>query len=155
LIVDAGPTRHGIESTIVGVSQGVARLLRPGPLGEAELGITLSAPSVGAIEAPGQMRSHYAPAKPLRLEAIAPEPGEWMIGFGAVPGDSNLSASGDLVEAAATLFDRLHEAETRHCAAIAVAPVPHEGLGLAINDRLARAAAPRRDDLDDEPTGSG
>ena len=148
LILDAGPTRHGIESTIVGVSDGVARLLRPGPLGEAELGITLSAPP-GVIEAPGQMQSHYSPARPLRLDATAPEPGEWMIGFGGVRGDSNLSPSGDLVEAAATLFDRLHEAEAQRCAAIAVAPVPRDGLGLAINDRLARAAAPKRDD----PTG--
>lgn len=153
LILDAGAARHGIESTIVGVSQGAARLLRPGPLGEAELGITLSAPPVGAIEAPGQMQSHYAPAKPLRLDAAAPEPGEWMIGFGTVPGDSNLSTSGDLVEAAATLFDRLYEAETQRCAAIAIAPVPRDGLGLAINDRLARAAAPRRDDPADELPG--
>lgn len=153
LILDAGPTRHGIESTIVGVNEGVARLLRPGPLGEAELGIALSAPPVGAIEAPGQMQSHYAPSKPLRLDAVAPEPGEWMIGFGDVHGDSTLSLSGDLVEAAATLFDRLHEAETQPRRAIAVAPVPRGGLGLAINDRLARAAAPTGEDPADEPSG--
>lgn len=146
LILDAGPTRHGIESTIVGVSDGIARLLRPGPLGEAELGITLSASPAGTIEAPGQMQSHYAPTKPLRLDAVAPLPGEWMIGFGAVQGDSNLSTSGDLVEAAASLFDRLYEAETGRSAAIAIAPVPREGLGIAINDRLARAAAPRSDE---------
>jgi L-threonylcarbamoyladenylate synthase len=153
LILAAGPTSHGIESTIVGVSEGVARLLRPGPLGEAELGITLSGPAIGAIEAPGQMQSHYAPSKPLRLDASAPEPGEWMIGFGGVQGDSSLSTSGDLVEAAAALFDRLHEAEAQPRPAIAVAPVPRHGLGLAINDRLARAAAPRDDDPADEPSG--
>lgn len=138
LIVDGGPTMHGIESTIVAVDGGRLRLLRPGPI---DLGLPL-APG-GAVEAPGQLASHYAPGKPLRLDAGRREEGEWLIGFGAVAGDSTLSARGDLVEAAAALFDRLHEADRQAARRIAVAPIPDEGLGAAINDRLRRAAAPR------------
>jgi L-threonylcarbamoyladenylate synthase len=89
------------------------------------------------------MRSHYAPAKPLRCDAAAAGPGEWLIGFGAVQGDDNLSPSGDLDEAAARLFDALHRADGQDRPRIAVAPIPCEGIGLAINDRLRRAAAPR------------
>jgi L-threonylcarbamoyladenylate synthase len=152
LILDGGATLHGLESTIVGVSDGVARLLRPGPLGEIELGISLAPAPADAIEAPGQMQSHYAPAKPLRLDAITAGPDEWMIGFGDVLGDSMLSATGDLVEAAAVLFDRLHQAEAQGRSAIAVAPIPHQGLGLAINDRLARAAAPKPNEVDADPS---
>ena len=88
------------------------------------------------------MASHYAPAKPVRLDATEAAPSEWLIGFGAVDGDSSLSRSADLVEAAANLFDRLHEAEAQDRPRIAVAPVPDEGLGQAINDRLRRAAVP-------------
>ena len=138
LIVDAGPTAHGLESTIVAATGGGLRLLRPGPI---DLGLTLDGGD--AIEAPGQLRSHYAPAKPLRLGAGAAQPDEWLIGFGAVAGHASLSPSGDLVEAAACLFARLHEAEAAPQPAIAVAPIPDEGLGAAINDRLRRAAAPR------------
>jgi len=139
LIVDDGPTRHGLESTIVAVDGDKLRLLRPGPV---DLGLKLAA--AGEIRSPGQLASHYAPSKPLRLEASSAEPGEWLIGFGAVEGDATLSAPGDLVEAAATLFDRLHEAERQPQPRIAVAPVPDQGLGAAINDRLRRAAAGRR-----------
>lgn len=142
LILDSGPTRHGIESTIVGISGDVVRLLRPGPLGEAELGIPL-APSAGGLEAPGQMQVHYAPTKPLRLDATSAVDGEWLIGFGAIAGDSSLSASGNLIEAAALLFERLHEADAQHLPAIAVAPIPAIGIGVAINDRLSRAATPQ------------
>ena len=140
LIVDAGPTAHGLESTIVASTGGGLRLLRPGPI---DLG--LAPAESGEIEAPGQLASHYAPAKPLRLDAENAEAGEWLIGFGAVAGDASLSPSGDLVEAAAQLFERLHEAEAAPFPAIAVAPVPDEGLGAAINDRLRRAAAPRKE----------
>jgi L-threonylcarbamoyladenylate synthase len=140
LIVDAGPTAHGLESTIVALTGGPPRLLRPGPI---DLG--LSAAVSGAIEAPGQLASHYAPAKPLRLDAREAEPGEWLIGFGLVRGDASLSTSGDLVEAAAKLFDLLHEADAEAAPKLAVAPIPNEGLGIAINDRLHRAAAPRRE----------
>jgi len=138
LIVDAGPTRHGLESTIVAVVGDRLRLLRPGPI---DLGL---APDRGeGIEAPGQLASHYAPGKPLRLDAGTAEANEWLIGFGTVRGDASLSPSGDLVEAAAGLFDKLHEAEAAAAPRIAVAPIPDQGLGAAINDRLRRAAAPR------------
>jgi L-threonylcarbamoyladenylate synthase len=143
LILDAGPTAHGIESTIVAISGGKVRLLRPGPIGLDELEIEWEAAG-SDIEAPGQLPSHYAPTKPLRLDAHGAGKDEWLIGFGAVGGDATLSASGDLVEAAASLFDRLHQAEAAPNRAIAVAPVPHEGLGAAINDRLARAASAER-----------
>lgn len=143
LIIDGGATSHGIESTIIGVTDGKARLLRPGPLSASDLGIPLTAPEAGGIESPGQMKSHYAPLKPLRLNAAEARPDEWLIGFGPVAGDASLSPSGDLVEAAARLFERLYEAEASDRPAIAVAPVPSEGLGAAINDRLKRAAAPR------------
>lgn len=138
LIVDAGATAHGLESTIVALTGGPPRLLRPGPI---DLG--LLSDDAGAIEAPGQLRSHYAPTKRLRLDAVDGRAGEWLIGFGGVRGDAMLSASGDLVEAAAGLFDLLHEAERSDRDAIAVAPIPDTGLGAAINDRLRRAAAPR------------
>ena len=92
------------------------------------------------IEAPGQLASHYAPSKPLRLECATKRGAdEYLIGFGAIDGDANLSASGDLVEAAARLFDLLHQADASAKPRIAVAPVPDEGLGAAINDRLRRA----------------
>jgi len=137
LIVDGGPTSHGLESTIVALTGGAPRLLRPGPI---DLG--LDAAAGGAIEAPGQLRSHYAPGKPLRLNALSAAPDEWLIGFGPVAGNASLSGSGDFVEAAASLFERLHEAAAAPAARIAVAPVPDTGLGAAINDRLRRAAAP-------------
>jgi L-threonylcarbamoyladenylate synthase len=137
LIIDAGPCAVGLESTIVAVGAGgELRLLRPGPV---DLGLALEAG--GDIEAPGQMASHYAPAKPLRLNAVRAEEGEWLIGFGVVEGNATLSASGDLNEAAANLFDLLHQADANEATRIAVAPIPNEGLGLAINDRLTRAAA--------------
>jgi L-threonylcarbamoyladenylate synthase len=138
LIVDGGPTAHGLESTIVAATGGGLRLLRPGPID-----LNLERIESGAIEAPGQLRSHYAPDKPVRLDAKAAEAGEWLIGFGAIAGNASLSPSGDLVEAAAGLFARLHEAEASPQPFIAVAPIPDEGLGAAINDRLRRAAAPR------------
>jgi L-threonylcarbamoyladenylate synthase len=89
------------------------------------------------------MASHYAPTKPVRLNATHALTGEWLIGFGPLAGQATLSAAGDLTEAAANLFARLHEAEAQPLARIAVAPVPTRGLGLAINDRLLRAAADR------------
>jgi L-threonylcarbamoyladenylate synthase len=138
LIVDGGATAHGLESTIVAATGGALRLLRPGPI---DLGLDIE--DGGGIEAPGQLASHYAPSKPLRLDVEEAKPDEWLIGFGDVSGDSTLSANGDLVEAAANLFERLHEAEASTTARIAVAPLPQESLGAAINDRLRRAAAPR------------
>jgi len=142
MVLDGGATTVGLESSIVAVSDGKARLLRPGPLTADDLGVPLGAAS-SKIEAPGQMSSHYAPQKPLRLNATQAAPDEWLIGFGTLAGQANLSPEGDLVEAAATLFDALHDAEAQPLPKIAVVPIPHEGLGQAINDRLSRAAAPR------------
>jgi L-threonylcarbamoyladenylate synthase len=139
LILDGGPTVHGLESSIVAIDSGGARLLRPGPI--ADLGISLSPNRSAEIESPGQLESHYAPAKRLRLNASDRRAGEWLIGFGSVEGDSSLSASGNLVEAAANLFDRLHEGDATSAGSIGVARVPEQGLGIAINDRLRRAAA--------------
>ena len=99
-------------------------------------------PAEGII-APGMLASHYAPHQPVRLNAATAQPHEFHIGFGAITGAANLSPSGDLTEAAARLFDLLHTAQASGRTAIAVAPVPQHGLGAAINDRLARAAAPR------------
>ena len=138
LIIDGGGTERGIESTIVAATGGPLRLLRRGPIEiDAELG------AASAIEAPGQLASHYAPSKPLRLRANSAQADEFLIGFGAIEGDASLSPSGDLVEAAARLFDLLHEADGSDMARIAVAFVPDEGLGAAINDRLRRAASDR------------
>jgi L-threonylcarbamoyladenylate synthase len=136
LIVDDGPTERGIESTIVAATGGRLRLLRPGP-------IAVDALPSGArvIEAPGQLASHYAPSKPLRVNIANADDDEFLIGFGVVPGDVSLSATGDLGEAAARLFDLLHIADASPKRRIAVAPVPDEGLGAAINDRLRRASS--------------
>lgn len=136
LIVDAGLTEQGLESTILALTDGAPRLLRPGPVV-----VDLPLFRGGSIEAPGQMTSHYAPAKPLRLNAQDRRANEWLIGFGPMDCDANLSVLGDLPEAASRLFDLLHEADASGREAIAVAPVPLDGLGMAINDRLARAAA--------------
>ena len=112
------------------------RLLRPGPI---DLTLALEAPNT--IEAPGQLESHYAPAKPLRLNATSAQADEWLIGFGEMACHANLSPNGNLIEAAAKLFDLLHAADESPRRRIAIAPVPFGGLGDAINDRLKRAAA--------------
>ena len=136
LIIDAGPTSQGLESTILALTGGATRLLRPGPVV-----VELPLSEGNRIEAPGQMTSHYAPTKSLRLNAEDRRNDEWLIGFGAMACDANLSVRGDLNEAAANLFECLHQADSSASAKIAVAPVPNIGLGVAINDRLARAAA--------------
>ncbi|MCM8731226.1 L-threonylcarbamoyladenylate synthase [Hephaestia sp. GCM10023244] len=153
LIVDDGPTAAGLESTIV--KNGA--ILRPGPIAEIDLRhchhpgeekppVTQDSdagqrPSPGsAVEAPGQLPTHYAPAKPVRLNAIDAAADEWLIGFGTIAGDDTLSASGDPIEAAARLFDALYRADASPRPRIAVAPVPTAGIGAAINDRLRRAA---------------
>jgi len=150
LVLDGGETARGLESTIVKVDGSGLLLLRPGPIAIGEL---LDSPpgkgraplpsEDGRIESPGQLASHYAPSKPLRLDADAAEPDEWFIGFGLVSGDDNLSPGGDLGEAAAGLFAALHRGDESARPRVAVAPIPEEGIGLAINDRLRRAAAPR------------
>jgi L-threonylcarbamoyladenylate synthase len=148
LVVDAGAAARGLESTIVAVEPEGVRLLRPGPvtIHQVEAVVKLRAGGAfgdGRIEAPGMMASHYAPSKPVRLGATTAEADEWLIGFGPVEGDDSLSPSGDLDEAAARLFAALHRADASPRARIAVAPVPEERIGIAINDRLRRAAAPR------------
>ena len=139
LIIDDGPCPRGIESTIVAETGGQLRLLRRGPL-DIEGAVLATG---GKLESPGQMASHYAPSKPLRLNASEASESEYLIGYGPVSGDSSLSPSGDIVEAAARLFDLLYTADASPKASLAIAPVPESGLGLAINDRLRRAAAPR------------
>jgi L-threonylcarbamoyladenylate synthase len=145
-VLDGGPCPVGVESTIVGLD-GPPRLLRPGGLPaeviEECLGMPLLLPEAGAaVTAPGMLASHYAPEAALRLNATEAAPGELLLGFGPVAGDLSLSPSGDLTEAAANLFHHLRALDARG-AHIAVAPIPDHGLGRAINDRLARAAAPR------------
>ena len=137
LVIDAGPCPGGIESTIIGEIGGQLRLLRHGPVEVPEAQLVQG----GRIEAPGQLTSHYAPSKPLRLDARSAAPDEYLIGFGDVAGEKSLSVSGDLNEAAASLFDLLHVADQSQKPRIAVAPVPDHGLGAAINDRLRRASA--------------
>lgn len=142
--LDGGPSAIGLESTVVSLLEGPARLLRPGavtrgeiealigPLGEAE---------TDARRSPGRLSRHYAPTAPLRLDAQGPGAGEVFLGFGpGCPEAFNLSPAGDLGEAAARLFSLLRAADARRPAGIAVAPVPEHGLGEAINDRLRRAA---------------
>ena len=147
-VVDGGRCAVGVESTILGLGD-QPRLLRPGgvPVEALEALLGPSLPLGGSAEkpnAPGQLASHYATESPIRLNALRPEPGEVMLGFGAVAGDLTLSASGDLVEAAARLFHLLRVADgLAKGRRIAVAPIPEIGLGRAINDRLQRAAAPR------------
>lgn len=139
LILDDGPTTAGLESTIVGFGAGSGAILRPGPITADQLGLP-AAPKDDRITAPGQLATHYAPAKPLRLDARERQGDEWLIGFGAITGDDTLSAAGDPVEAAARLFDALHRADAAQPPRIAIAPVPGDGIGEAINDRLRRAA---------------
>lgn len=149
-IVDGGACGVGLESTILGLFE-TPTLLRPGgvpiePI-EAALGTSLATVcgkvAKDDITAPGQLSSHYAPGAPVRLNATKAEPGEILLGFGEVDGTLNLSKAGDLREAAANLFRFLHELDKSEAGAIAVAPIPQIGLGVAINDRLSRAAAPR------------
>lgn len=136
MVLDGGACPAGVESTIVAVrADGSVEELRPGPLQLGKRG------GGESIEAPGQLASHYAPGKPVRLNAAAAAADEFLIGFGAVEGDITLSASGNLDEAASRLYAALHEAATAPQPRIAVAPVPDEGVGRAINDRLRRAAA--------------
>jgi L-threonylcarbamoyladenylate synthase len=148
LVLNGGACLHGVESTIVGFDRdGLARLLRPGAIArediEARIGPLASAGD--EVAAPGMLASHYAPNARLRLNAVAPAAGELYLSFGAPapPGGATLSGRGDLTEAAANLYAALRALDAKGPATIAVAPIPRHGLGEAINDRLARAAAPR------------
>jgi L-threonylcarbamoyladenylate synthase len=144
LVIDDGPTAAGVESTIVRVTDGAVEMLRPGPVTAEMLRDATGLPVTGVkgseIVAPGMLASHYAPGKPVQLGAADFAADEFGIGFGDVAGDYNLSDAGDLTEAAARLFDALHAGAASAKTKIAVAAIPNVGLGVAINDRLARAA---------------
>lgn len=157
-VLDGGDTRVGVESTIVACLEDGPVLLRPGGVPRADIELVLRRPlaepagtSGEAPLAPGMLASHYAPAAGVRLDADAIAPGEAALLFGAAPPEGlehasvalNLSASGDLVEAAANLFGMMRRLDATGARVIAVAPIPNEGLGEAIRDRLRRAAAPR------------
>jgi L-threonylcarbamoyladenylate synthase len=154
LILDDGPCPVGVESTIV-ACLGKPTLLRPGGLArediERVLGHALAMPAADETDnvplAPGMLASHYAPKAKVRLDATEPRAGEALLAFGPAPAFSgvtlNLSPRGDLIEAAANLFSHLRALDASGATSIAVMPVPHEGLGEAINDRLQRAAAPK------------
>lgn len=145
MILDAGPTERGLESTIIAVRNGTLFLLRPGPITtemiEAATDETVRFDDSGAISAPGQLESHYAPQKPVLLDIQGKDADAFLIGFGDMKSDYNLSETGDLTEAAARLFDALHQGDAAAAKEIHIAPIPADGLGQAINDRLHRAAA--------------
>ncbi len=151
LILDGPACHNGIESTIAQVAGSEIRLLRPGSITKREieeltgLRVTYFADGQNPT-APGQLKSHYAPKSKIRLNAKTIYPGEALLAFGSLyPKDAqiirNLSPKGILREAAANLFSMLHELDETDCKTIAVSPIPAKGLGIAINDRLSRAAA--------------
>ena len=150
MILDGGDCACGIESTIITFDGGDVIILRPGSITKEMLEKTsgvkvkdyIASPD-SKVTAPGQLSSHYAPNAKVRLNATAKNVGDYLIGFGAIKGDTSLSESGDLIEAASNLFKALREADKTGAETIAVAPIPSEGIGNAINDRLKRAAAPR------------
>ena len=162
LILDGGRCRIGIESTVLDLTEAVPRLLRPGGVARAALEAEIGPLATGqgdpgqALPSPGQLASHYAPARPLRLDADTVAGDEALLAFGPEPLEGaavtlNLSVKGDLAEAAANLFSMLHRLDQPGFRAIAVMPIPGTGLGEAIQDRLARAAAPRPP----RPSGGG
>lgn len=144
--VDGGPCAVGVESTVVSIIDGGVSLLRPGSVTRADLaealGVEVGHGAGGGHRSPGRLATHYAPEAPVRIEADGPGADEAYLAFGPTKIDTpwNLSPSGDLREAAANLFRMLREADRTRPKGIAVAPVPREGLGEAINDRLKRAA---------------
>jgi L-threonylcarbamoyladenylate synthase len=146
VVLDGGPCAIGLESTVVSLLDGPARLLRPGSVTRAQIERIigpLAEAEDDAGRSPGRLARHYAPDAPVRLGVTEPLEGEIYLGFGATRTAThvfNLSPTGDLREAAANLFAYLRRADALSPAAIAVAPIPSEGLGEAINDRLARAA---------------
>lgn len=156
LIVDSGPTRLGVESTVLRAGATGLTILRQGALTAEEIAAATDIPVIEADSddaklSPGTLSSHYAPRAALRLNAEKVEPDEVLLAFGPAPiagmdaaaAIFNLSQTGDLVEAARNLFDLMHRADETGAVGIAVAPIPQQGLGLAIGDRLRRAAAPR------------
>ena len=147
MILDGGPCKIGVESTVIGFDGDKPLLLRKGGLARENIeAITgpLAVPDAASPKAsPGMLKSHYAPRARLRLQAVSPEQGEAFLGFSTSKNaDLNLSPDGNLLEAAANLFAFLRQLDASGVSGIAVAPIPDEGLGEAINDRLQRAAAP-------------
>ncbi|MEZ5935101.1 MAG: L-threonylcarbamoyladenylate synthase [Alphaproteobacteria bacterium] len=154
MVLDGGPCAVGVESTVLDISGERPVLLRPGGVArsriEAVIGEVHDAQSGGrqgdgTLRSPGQLESHYAPRRPLRLDARAVAPDEALLAFGPIPLEgamvtANLSATGDLTEAAANLFAMLHHLDAQDVAGIAAMPIPGTGLGEAICDRLRRAA---------------
>lgn len=150
LILDGGACRVGLESTVLDLTQHTAVILRPGAVTAEEIAaligpVKVSAEDPALPKSPGQLASHYAPSLPVRLNATSAQPGEAYLGFGDETGVSlNLSAKADLIEAAANLFAMLRGLDdATRFKGIAVAPIPATGIGIAINDRLKRAAAPK------------
>jgi L-threonylcarbamoyladenylate synthase len=150
MILDGGPCRVGVESTVLDLTTATPTLLRPGGVTREQLEALLGPIAIATAHdedgprSPGMLASHYAPALPVRLDAHAAQPGEALLGFGPeTRATLNLSPAGDLAEAAANLFALLRALDRAEFSGIAVSPIPHHGLGLAINDRLRRAAAPR------------
>lgn len=152
MILDGGPCPLGLESSVLDLTSATPTLLRPGGTTREDLESVLGPIAVAGAESPiaspGMLESHYAPRLPLRMNARAAKPGEAWLAFGPVPGEGpaaaeNLSPSGDLSEAAGNLFAALHRLDRPDFTGIAVMPIPEDGLGAAINDRLRRAAAPR------------
>ena len=144
-VLDGGACKVGLESTIVGFDPEPV-LLRPGGVAIEELERVLDKPitqnASASITAPGQLASHYAPNAKVRLNVLSPAVGEVFLGFGDMVCDLNLSPNGNLAEAAENLFAALHQLDA-YAKPIAIAPIPEIGIGMAINDRLRRAAAPR------------
>jgi len=147
IILDGGPCLLGIESTVVDVTTDKAMLLRPGAIStddiEAVIGPLTTADANSHIKSPGMLSRHYAPKMPMRLNVTSALDQEQLLAFGPNAPESavlNLSDKGDLVEAAANLFSMMHELDHHPDKSIAVMPIPNTGLGIAINDRLARAA---------------
>jgi L-threonylcarbamoyladenylate synthase len=150
MILDGGPCRVGVESTVIDLSSDVPTLLRPGGVTLESLRDILgtvrvaNASQSGGPRSPGMLASHYAPRLPVRLNALGAQPGEALLAFGpAERAELNLSPTGDLAEAAANLFSMMRRLDRPEFNGIAVMPIPDDNLGLAINDRLRRAAAPR------------
>lgn len=146
LIIDGGSATIGLESTIIDLTMGIPIILRPGGVTfealTAILGEIRYAEAGAAVKAPGMLKRHYAPSIPLRLNSVEPYDSEAILGFGSMACHLNLSPSGDLQEAAANLFRMLRQLDNPIYKGIAVAPIPNHDLGVAINDRLNRAATP-------------
>jgi len=158
LVLDGGPCDSGVESTVIDCTGDAAHILRPGGITREAVADALTGAGLRlagaaqraapqAPESPGMLASHYAPQAAVKLNVTAAEAGMELIGFGGIGGSGtlalNLSPGGELVEAAANLFDMLHAADATGASLIGIAPIPQTGLGEAINDRLTRAAAPR------------